>query len=87
MLLRPARSAVPPSCAVQTLQTDGLLRIAHPLGMRVDCLEGSLWITQDGDLRDVVLQAGQSFCPQSAQPVLISALAGACASVRLSDAA
>ena len=30
-------------------------------GRRVECLSGSIWITQDGDLRDIVLGAGEAF--------------------------
>ncbi|MDX2202725.1 MAG: DUF2917 domain-containing protein [Hyphomicrobiaceae bacterium] len=30
-------------------------------GQRITCLEGTLWITQHHDSRDIVLTAGQSF--------------------------
>lgn len=36
-------------------------RVRLPLGRRVECLAGVLWITQDGDRRDVVLEAGDAF--------------------------
>ena len=52
-------------------------RIALPLGQRVECLGGSLWITQDGDIRDVVVDAGQGFAFDRPGHALISALANA----------
>jgi Protein of unknown function (DUF2917) len=40
----------------------GHIRHVHAQkGRRVELLSGSLWITQDGDHRDVVLAAGQAF--------------------------
>lgn len=42
----------------------GKNRIRHvpaALGRRVECLSGSLWITQSGDRRDIVLGPGEAF--------------------------
>ena len=36
-------------------------RIDNGRGVGVTCLKGTVWITQDRDLRDVVLTPGQSF--------------------------
>ena len=36
-------------------------RIEDGQGFAVTCLRGNVWITQDRDLRDVVLSPGQSF--------------------------
>jgi hypothetical protein len=44
--------------AAHKLPPDGVLRFERPLGQTVHCLEGSLWITLDGDCRDVVMEAG-----------------------------
>ena len=33
-------------------------RIDDGRGLRVQCLTGTLWLTQDGDRRDIVLEAG-----------------------------
>jgi Protein of unknown function (DUF2917) len=38
-----------------------VLNIRNGRGLAVRCLTGSLWITQDGDTGDVVLEAGQCF--------------------------
>jgi hypothetical protein len=44
-------------------------------GRRVELLSGSLWITQDGDLRDVVLAAGEAFDFDRRGDALLSAFA------------
>jgi hypothetical protein len=36
-------------------------RIENRKGSEVFCLEGALWITQEGDPRDIALVAGRSF--------------------------
>jgi hypothetical protein len=35
-----------------------LQRIDNGAGTLVSCLSGTLWLTQEGDLRDIVLEAG-----------------------------
>ena len=49
-------------------------RVHHPLGQRVECVSGALWVTQDGDPRDIVLNAGESFAFDQRGDALISAL-------------
>jgi hypothetical protein len=49
-------------------------RVSAPKGRRVECLGGVLWVTQDGDRRDIILEAGDAFDFDRAQGVLISAL-------------
>ena len=44
-------------------------------GRRVELLSGSLWITQDGDLRDVVLGPGEAFAFDRRGDALLSAFA------------
>ena len=36
-------------------------RIENGKGAEVFCLKGTVWLTQEGDPRDVILGAGQSF--------------------------
>ena len=36
-------------------------RIENGKGAEVFCLSGTVWLTQEGDRRDVILGAGQSF--------------------------
>lgn len=42
-------------------------------GRRVEVLSGSIWITQDGDLRDIVLASGEAFDFDRAGDALLSA--------------
>jgi hypothetical protein len=44
-------------------------------GRRVEVVSGSIWITQDGDLRDVVLRTGEAFDFDRAGDALLSAFA------------
>ena len=60
----------------RTLAKGHIRRIheTRALGHRIECLSGSLWITQDGDSRDIVLAPGDSFSLDRAGDALISAL-------------
>lgn len=51
-------------------------------GCRVDCLAGSVWITQDHDRRDIVLVAGEGFVLDRPGMAVVSALADARYAVR-----
>ena len=54
----------------------GKIRHLHAeKGRRVEVLSGAIWITQDGDLRDVVLEDGQAFDFDRVGDVLLSAFA------------
>jgi hypothetical protein len=54
----------------------GRIRHLHAdAGRRVECLSGSLWITQDGDRRDIVLGAGEGFDFDRRGDALLSAFA------------
>ena len=59
---------------VSTLPKGRIRRVAAPIGRRVECVSGVLWVTQDGDRRDIVLEAGEAFDFDRAEGVLISAL-------------
>ena len=49
-------------------------RVHQALGHRVECVSGTLWVTQDGDPRDIVLGPGESFAFDHRGDALISAL-------------
>ncbi len=55
------------------LKNANLLTLDDSRGVRIDCLEGSLWITQDGDPRDVILPAGRSYRIDRTSRVLVFA--------------
>lgn len=71
--------------SVHAIEKNVLVEIAHPYGATIDCLTGSVWVTLDNDLRDVVLGPGQSFRVDSNQRVLVQALDAA--RVRVNDLA
>jgi hypothetical protein len=54
----------------------GKIRHLHAeTGRRVEVVSGSIWITQDGDLRDIVLESGQAFDFDRNGEALLSAFA------------
>jgi Protein of unknown function (DUF2917) len=79
--------------AATRLAHRGMLQLRDHAGDRIDCLDGSVWITQDGDPRDVVLDAGEAFTLDRPGTAIVYALADArvvvqrpaAASVRRSD--
>lgn len=56
-----------------TLPARQVLEIAGGAGLRILCTAGSLWLTLDRDMRDVVLQPGDSFTPDSPRRLLLYA--------------
>jgi hypothetical protein len=59
------------------LKNGNLLTLDDSQHVSVDCLEGSLWITQDGDPRDVILSAGRSFRIDRTSRVMVFATSDA----------
>ena len=53
----------------------------------VRCARGRLWITHDGDCKDVVLDAGDVYRAQRRAPMRIHALQGAVVEVQFDDEA
>lgn len=60
--------------SVQEIARDKILEIKQALGVTIECLEGSVWVTLDGDMRDVILDAGCAFNVDRKQRTLIQAL-------------
>jgi len=58
----------------KALQKDRVLAQKSRTPQRVRCHVGTLWVTQDGDPRDVILEAGQQFVTDRTGELLISAL-------------
>jgi hypothetical protein len=59
----------------RTLGTGKVRHLHARNGRRVEVLSGSLWITVDGDGRDIVLESGQAFDFERAGDALLSAFA------------
>lgn len=51
-----------------------LFSVPDAAGVEITCQEGSIWITLDHDVRDIVLDAGQSFVAGEHRRALIYAL-------------
>lgn len=58
----------------RTLEKGRVRRVALHPGDRIECLSGCLWLTQDGDLRDIVLGPGEAHVVDHDRPTLLSAL-------------
>jgi hypothetical protein len=86
------RSAGPSAVAARVAPTD-----RFPLSLRRDqvralpatrhahtvhCVYGTLWVTQEGDEHDVVLQAGQTFTTRPRRKAVVQALAPSIVLVR-----
>jgi hypothetical protein len=60
-----------------TLQPRESMVLEHATGVLVTCLTGCVWLTQYGDSRDVVLDAGQSHELVPASSTVLSSWRGA----------
>jgi hypothetical protein len=50
------------------------LRMHTACGWTVHAMAGTVWITQDGDIRDIVLEAGESFVLDRDRDALVSSV-------------
>lgn len=56
------------------LERKNVMTVTGGRGRAVVCHSGIVWVTQDGDARDVILRAGETFTLDSAGPALLQAL-------------
>jgi len=59
------------------LAKDQLVALPDPAGACVTSEDGTVWITQDGDPRDIVLNPGETVCLERDTPTLVQAFAAA----------
>jgi hypothetical protein len=59
--------------AARSLAKGRIRHLPAHVGRSVECLSGSLWITQDGDQRDIVLGPGEAFAFDRRTDALLSA--------------
>lgn len=57
-----------------SLAREGLVAIRDGQGTRIDCHAGNLWITQECDVKDAVIAAGESFTVRNRGLTLLTAL-------------
>lgn len=60
-----------------------ILRLRGAAGKTISCEGGTLWVTQEGRLRDDFLSAGQSLCIVCAGTTLVEAVGDAPAKLKL----
>ena len=71
----------PAALPVRGLRKGQLVAIAGRRGDRIESRRGVIWVTQDDDPNDVVLDAGEAHVLQRDAPALIQALDAACVAV------
>ena len=59
------------------LKARQIVRVPDMRGARIACRSGSVWITQDGDNTDFVLERGESFASEKDGQILIYGLGDA----------
>ena len=57
----PDRQITDTRARVQEIATDKILETKQAQGINVEFPEGSVWVTLDGGMRDVILDAGCAF--------------------------
>lgn len=65
-----------------SLPARALFEIPDIAGMSLRCTSGSLWLTLDGDPRDVILEPGETFAGTEHRRAIIYAFQDACLSLR-----
>lgn len=56
------------------LEPDEPIVLNEPIGSRITCEQGTVWLTVDGQLADVVLEPGQSFNATTGAKLMLQAM-------------
>lgn len=59
---------------IQALNKNQTLTITRPEYTQIECFNGCVWVTQDGDPRDILLEAGETLVVDQPARVLVHAL-------------
>ena len=82
-MLHPSHStARPPQRFELGLRRDALFSVPDAAGVHILCRNGTVWITLDGDPRDIVLEASDSFSTPEHRRALIYAMKPSCIEVQ-----
>lgn len=68
------------------LKPNQVATVRGGLGKTIVCESGSVWVTQDGDPRDVILRAGEWFTLDRKGPALLQAFAPGSVSIAPAEA-
>lgn len=68
------RRSAPASAPPRSLAKGATPAVRRPAGVTVECRQGCLWLTHDGDARDIVLNAGERYVSTLGQRLLVHAL-------------
>lgn len=63
--------------STHTLVKGKTMSLPDARAVQLHCLQGSLWLTHDGDCKDLVLEAGQSYQAERGSRLLVYALSSA----------
>ena len=55
------------------LKRNQVVIVRGGIGRSIVCDSGTVWVTQDGDVRDIILRAGESFTIDRNGPALVQA--------------
>ncbi len=69
-----------------SLRQDTMLRLPDAAGVQIVCRSGTVWITLDSELRDIVLEAGERFAGTEHRHAVVTALAPSCITVSAAPA-
>jgi hypothetical protein len=81
--MKPQLTVVQPGWAEYRLTQNHPLRIAHAAGQRIECLDGTAWITAYGEHTDFMLRQGLSFEVPNDGLMLIDAAGAGVVRIRL----
>lgn len=75
------RRIIPAVQGAVTIDKGATLVVERAAGASVCCLSGSLWITHDGDVKDVLIDAGDTYRSERSGRMLVHGLAASSALV------
>jgi hypothetical protein len=70
----PRVTIIPAPGHTHRIQKGATVSVQRPNGLEVVCLQGTLWITHDGDVKDIVLERGQRYAADRNARMLVHAL-------------
>ena len=70
----PRVTIIPAPGHTHRIQKGATASVQRPHGLEVVCLQGTLWITHDGEVKDVVLERGHRYAADRNARMLVHAL-------------